>query len=212
VSWAAKKLEIRAGWPEGILAKALRLALILHDTGKLNREWQQWVQDWQEFIGANHSIAVGQAYAHTDNYTTEHRERARQFKRKRPSHAVEGAILAAPYLTDCLKVQEIVIAALTAIARHHTPDAGMDKVQAVQLEAGAVERSRRLLHHFLGDEAKLAAFPNVSEQRGFIDSSLLAQPPLGGKPKEEAQYLAYLLLARALRLADQRGTSAGTVR
>jgi hypothetical protein len=49
-------------------------------------------------------------------------------------------------------------------------------------------------------------FPTEAQvQRSSLKGTLIEPTP-----KDEAAYLAYVLLARALRRADQRGTRAGT--
>jgi CRISPR-associated endonuclease/helicase Cas3 len=206
LTYAATKLERRYKWPEGSVWQAARLTVLLHDTGKLNIEWQKWVVEWQKNIGLEGSVVEGEAYGHTDNYTPEHWQKSKTFGRKRPPHAVEGAVAATLILADQLgDIPELLKAAFTAIARHHAPDSST--FEPFRLENGAIERTRRvLLRH--APEMKLGniAFPNLSTQKGFSTKDGLISPT----PNEEAAYLAYILLARALRRADQRGTAAGT--
>src|SRR5258708_72130 len=100
---AAAQLERRFYWPTDSLYRAARLAVLLHDTGKLNIKWQEYVQEWEKFIGFGASLQPGEAYAHTDNYTREHWEMSRNFAQKRPPHAVESAVAASYILQDQLE-------------------------------------------------------------------------------------------------------------
>ncbi|MEE8392492.1 MAG: HD domain-containing protein [Anaerolineae bacterium] len=115
---AAARLERACGWPDGVVERAAHLVVLLHDVGKLNRGWQNWVLRYQEAIG---QPAPPGFYAHTDSDPTNplHQEKQKSLRRK-PPYAVEGAVAVAPLLAAAFETCEPVFnAAFTAIARHH---------------------------------------------------------------------------------------------
>ena len=118
LAFAAHRLERACGWPAGIVERAAHLVVLLHDVGKLNRRWQDWVVRYQLAIG---EPAPAGFYAHTEFDPTNpmHQEMQKAMGRK-PPHAVEGAAAAVPLLFAAFGACEPVFnAAFTAIARHH---------------------------------------------------------------------------------------------
>ncbi|MDW8300531.1 MAG: CRISPR-associated helicase Cas3' [Anaerolineae bacterium] len=200
---AAARLERQFGWQAGILRKAAQLVVLLHDVGKLNVRWQEYVQAWQKYIGAPADPA--QVYAHTD-MTEAHAEQRRAFKRKAPPHAVEGALLSAFILRDQLSVEPIVCAAFSAIARHHSARADSAKVSRFELRRDALQVTRQSFAQLAPELTNVPIrFLSSQEMKRFANSvsDLLVNPTKS--QHEEAQF-AYILLARVLRRADQRGT------
>jgi CRISPR-associated endonuclease/helicase Cas3 len=115
---AAGCLVHALGWSDGIMERAAHLVVLLHDVGKLNRNWQNWVTRYQRAIG---QPAPSGLYAHTDSDPTNplHQEKERSLGRK-PPHAVEGAVAVTPLLAVALGTcRPVFNAAFTAIARHH---------------------------------------------------------------------------------------------
>jgi CRISPR-associated endonuclease/helicase Cas3 len=197
---AATRLERACGWPAGVVERAAHLVVLLHDVGKLNQGWQGWVVRYQKAIGKPAPIGF---YAHTDFDPTSplHQERQKSLGRK-PPHAVEGAVAVAPLLAAAFETCEPVFsAAFTAIARHH----------------GAFTREYR--RYTLAPAARQA----VADTLAWLPESLaigldagdllLSEDPartpvdeLLIDPRRDGEFLAYALLARALRRADQAGT------
>jgi CRISPR-associated endonuclease/helicase Cas3 len=212
VQYAAARIERKYGLPGGSLHQAANLAVVLHDTGKLNVKWQAWVNAWQKFIGLAGELREGAAYAHTDNHTHEHRRAEREFrgKARRPSHAVEGAVAALHIFSKAVEGEETLGKAIfAAIARHHTPDA--DSFQPpVHFEAGAVRRTQQLLAHFLPELRVEVRFPDATEQKEIAMGINDVLPAMG--KDQEVEHFVAMLLARVLRRADQRGTQVGTVK
>jgi CRISPR-associated endonuclease Cas3-HD len=201
---AAARLERVLKWPAGLIEEAAHLVALLHDAGKLNRRWQDWVRKYQRAIGRP---APAGLYAHTDFDPANplHREQQRILGRK-PSHAVEGAIAVAPLLAAALQQCEPLFnAAVTAIVRHHGAFTRMGQRYTLDPAAvGAVGETLSWLPPRISagvDPAALWTCQNPSEHvvRDFLVDV--------GKDDE---YLAYALLARALRRADQEGTSMGS--
>jgi len=201
---AAARLERACGWPAGVVERAAHLVVLFHDVGKLNRGWQDWVARYQQAIGQ--PVPAG-FYAHTDFDPTDllHREKQKSLRRK-PPHAVEGAVAVAPLLATAFEACELVLnAAFTAIARHH----------------GAFTRQYR--RYALAPAASqavaetLAWLPNSIvaglDAEDLLDSEDPAQTPIDEllvDPQRDGEFLAYVLLARALRRADQLGTMKGS--
>ncbi len=196
---SAAVLERAANWSPGILTRALWLACALHDVGKLSHGWQAWASRYQKALGRE----AARPLAHTDydQRNVEH-QRIQQALGPRPAHAVEGAVAVVEMLFQALGGNEsITQAALSAIARHHGPF------------------SQEFSGFCLGPwsrasiEASLSGLP--PEVRRHVDLARLA---LEGDPHREPfewvvrpdhhhEWLAYALLVRSLRLADQQATA-----
>ena len=198
MEWAAHRLEQRFGWPPGRVRRAAELAILLHDVGKLNVKWQRWVQDYQQRIGS--PVERGQVYAHTDFREEEHRDIEKQMPR-RPWHAVEGAIAILPVLASEFGDQHpLVDAVFTAIARHHS--AASDSNRAFRLVSDAPDHvqfpTSGNAFTLLGVDQEMPADAGATD---FIP-----------EPQHKfAAFLAYLLLVRVLRRADQLGTEKGSL-
>lgn len=202
---AARRLEARYGWPQGSVRRAAELTVLLHDVGKLSVKWQGWVKRYQDAIGR--PVKAGQAYAHTEVQDDAHREAERKVGR-RPWHAVEGAIATAPILFGVLEGQQpLAKAAFSAIARHHAPKS--DDNQPFRLVRNAPAHVRAVLRQ--GDDMdgwiENLAGMNEEVSSSFGASEAIAQPE---DDDDLASFLAYLLIVRALRRADQLGTERGT--
>ncbi len=199
MEWAARQLEQRFGWPPGSVRRAAELAILLHDVGKLNVKWQHWVHDYQERIGS--PVETGQVYAHTDLRDEGHREIEKHMP-KRPWHAVEGAIAILPILVSEFGNQHpLVDAVFSAIARHHSTNS--DSNRAFRLVSDAPNHAQLSI---LGNAFTLLGLDQeVPADAGAKD--FIPEP----QHKSEA-FLAYLLLVRVLRRADQIGTAEGSER
>ena len=135
--------------------------------------------------------------AHTDYDSQNEAEEAlnRKLRRMKPNHAAESAGSAMDWLLDEVGDQALVRAALTAIARHHSAGAS-GRHGAFHAHAAAPGALAEVLA-----EAGLES----AEQEGIRWT--LPEGELGRRlvrPKREGELLPYLLLARVLRLADQR--------
>ena len=204
LSRAATRLERTYDWPAGVVEQAAHLVVLFHDVGKLNQGWQDWVARYQQAIG---QPAPAGFYAHTDFDPTDplHREKQKSLRRK-PPHAVEGAVAAAPLLVAAFETCEPVFnAAFTAIARHHGAFTKQGQQYALAPAADqAVAETLDLLpsHLAAGLDAKnLWKSENPSE--ASVKDFLV-------RPRCDEEFLAYVLLARALRRADQLGTMMGS--
>ena len=202
---AAARLERACGWPAGVVKRAAHLVALLHDVGKLNQGWQDWVMRYQKAIGRP---APAGFYAHTDSDPTNprHWEKQKALGR-RPPHAVEGAVAVAPLLAAaCEDCEPVFNAAFTAIARHH--GAFTKQGKKYTLAPGAVQAVAETL----------APLPPDWTARLDVESLWLSENPSEGivrdflvNPERRDEFLAYVLLARALRRADQKGTKMGSV-
>ena len=206
VARAAGRLERAQNWPEGVMERAARLVVLLHDVGKLNRPWQAWVTRYQEAIGRP---APAGYYAHTDFEPGNplHREAQRAQGRK-PSHAVESAVAAAPLLAAAVAECDAVLnAAFSAIARHHAPFASAYRRYSLAPGAERVveETLSWLPAPMAADLDPHAILKSEDPARTQIEDLLV-------RPQDNGQFLAYILLARALRRSDQIGTSMGRER
>jgi CRISPR-associated endonuclease/helicase Cas3 len=199
LAWAARQIEKRAGWEQRAIYRAAELAVLLHDVGKLSTAWQGWVRTYQARI--NRPVDDSQAYAHTDRFTPEHVEVDKAMPR-RPWHAVEGALASAEVLFSQLP-ETLAKAAFSAVARHHTPHSS--EYRAFRL----MPKSPKWIAETIPPDWAL----NLAGLHG-VTAPVSAHEPiqdLFADPTQDDDYLAYLLIARALRLSDQEGTKAGSV-
>jgi len=192
-------------WLEGSVMRATWLVCLFHDVGKLNKRWQAWARTYQKLIGA--PVEPGLAAAHTDremgNAAHDAAEQAAQAKSPKPCHAGEGACATSVILNEALcRNEQLVRAALAAIARHHAPFA--QEAEPYVLEPDAAMHIQATLR-FLPEEIR----QSVQLSRLKAEVSAKRALPLA-EPDKMFSWLAYLLLARALRRADQEGTAQGS--
>ena len=203
LSYAASQLEQKLGVHEGAIDQAIRLCIGLHDVGKLTIGWQNWAHKWQQAVGepiCGNYMAAHTDYDRTDSST---REIEKQFSIKRPPHAVESVRAVAPLLLATFgKAQEVLFrATLTAIARHHAPKA--DQYQTYELHP-AFQTSIETALQMIGDAGQEAQTHLEKICRQDQPRSLTG---MFVSPSETLSLLIYLLIVRALRLADQEATS-----
>lgn len=206
IEYSAGALEKAAGWKPGSVIEAARIVCLLHDVGKLSKDWQAWARAHQQAAG--NPISSSFAAAHTDtNFQDPDRIAAAKEAARRcpkPHHAAEGALSVAPILFNTLAAKELAQAAMAAIARHHTPFAS--DCQEFALDPSAVKHIGETLSYLPGSLAKRI---NLSQVKTASKTSLSLQELLV-KPEHTFPWIAYLLLVRSLRRADQIGTAFAT--
>lgn len=212
---AANRLEAAYGWQTGIITEMAHLVMAVHDVGKLSVGWQTWAHEWQAAIGKK-ITEVNYAAAHTDYDPTnsEHQQKNQKMRGKRPSHAVESALAALPILQslvafDMPTYQPLLRAAFTAVARHHAPFSSQpDSYKLVNYHSQHIANTLQLLPDRVQAQcqsAEVQATTNVKQlPSDFIDRYFLINPC------NNADVCCYMLLVRALRTADQTGTSLGS--
>jgi hypothetical protein len=196
LAYVARRLEDACGWPPGTLNQLARTVIAGHDVGKLDKRWQAWAHTWQKEVSAlrNEDLTIPTDYvaAHTDYDGKDVAEQAlsRRLRHLKPNHAVESAQAVLNYLWAHFRDETLTRAALTAIARHHS--------------AGATGRHGEFQAHPTVETALqevLEVFEPELVQLGFPEGTLARKLI---RPDREEELLAYLLLVRTLRLADQR--------
>lgn len=206
ILYAARALENAAGWePQSVLLAAW-LACLFHDVGKLNKDWQQWVHIYQKAI--NQPIPQKFAAAHTffqiENPVHKESQKITNRKVKKPPHSAEGALAITPVIANALKNSDLTSAVITAICRHHAPFATSCQEFELTLEANS---------HIA--ETLLYIPPTIRERIDLNKMLMRDSSPVGisellTKPHDVYGWLAYTLIVRALRNADQYGTKRGS--
>lgn len=208
VRLAGQRLERAFGWQSGSVEQVAHLVIVGHDLGKLSVTWQEAVRRWQQQAG---ETVPTYAIAHTDFDPQRH---AHLTRARLPHHAVEGAVAAIPLLEAVLPADPaydpLLRAAFTAIARHHAPfSAEITPYQLIPTHRQSVEPTlawlpppvaAKLTHQALED--RVIANQQLALQRELEDRFFIHET-------EPADMCAYMLLVRALRLADQEGTARG---
>ncbi|MBM4467152.1 MAG: CRISPR-associated helicase Cas3' [Chloroflexi bacterium] len=200
ITYTAARLEQQMGLTAGSLEQAIRMVIALHDVGKMDRRWQGWAHEWQRRIGV--PLTGDYMLAHTDYNPDDPRHQTVQAEMpgSRPPHAAEGAVAVFRVLHQLLGAPEqddprfkLMKALFTAIARHHSPRADTYKGFDLHQAAGPT------LAHVLVclDASGQANKALVTNKPSQSIASLLVQPDA------RDELLAYFLIVRALRLADQ---------
>jgi len=199
VAAAAARLERAFGWSEGSVRRAAELAVLLHDVGKLSVGWQRWAHEWQQH--AANPRADDFMIGHTDNYLAEHAEIGRQVHLPRPNHAGEGAYACLSIVDRYLgEIPDLSRAACTTILRHHAPFASDHGSYVLAKQAA------RVVPDTLASLGKCEESPApFAKPRPGIDLDQFVS-----QPEDEPEFLAYVLMVRALRRADQMGTRWGS--
>ncbi|MCI0713898.1 MAG: CRISPR-associated helicase Cas3' [Chloroflexi bacterium] len=210
LEWGAQQLEKRFGWEPGIVRHAAEVAVLFHDVGKLNIKWQKWVQIYQAAIGL--PIAdESEAFAHTDYTSTneQHREASRN---KRPTHAVESALASFELMVQRIgDTHPLTHAVFTAICRHHTLHA--QECQTFKLSKYSPQYIFDTLPNgwFSSDDISRALHGlNETFEAYDADDYIIQPDDQTGNGYLEGGFLAYLIIARVLRMADQLGTKEGS--
>jgi len=183
--------------PAGLLERAVRLVIGLHDVGKLTEQWQRFAVEYQKAIGEG-TPGFLVAHTHYDPAKPTHRQAQWQARCYKPAtHAGEGALAVAELLEQALDRREgIWRAALTAIARHHSP--GLKSAGSYRLHRDAP----RLIADILR-EVGLWKDEWVAQVRVEAPALDLRQCLL--KPHSEhslAWWFLYFIIVRILRLCD----------
>lgn len=199
---AMNRLEAKFGWSPKTLNNLVQLVIVLHDVGKLDIHWQKWAHKWQEEVSKirGQDLFIQDEYmaAHTDYDSKNQAEKIAndKMRRLRPNHAAESAVAGLDYLFVTFGDEKLVRAALTAIVRHHAAGAkgGHGAFQAHSAASSVIKE-------ILASEGFEST--NVNEILwNFSAGEALSRRLI--KFNSESQLLIYLLLCRALRLADQR--------
>lgn len=210
LAYSAKALEQAAGWSQASVMRAVWFACLFHDVGKLSAGWQGWARTYQKLIGK--PVSSDDAFGHTEydrkNPDHDRAEKAVRKQHKRPNHAGESALAIAKVIAKAFTQENekpLVKAILTAITRHHSPFAS--ECQAYVLEEQAEKHLYATLD-FVPEEIRqrvnleLLRSQSKTIQNSFSSLLIATDEPFG--------WMAYALLARALRHSDQEGTARGT--
>jgi CRISPR-associated endonuclease/helicase Cas3 len=194
LAWLIGRLEAQQG-EHCLLERAVRLVLALHDVGKLQVEWQQWAANYQERVAGTKPPFL---MAHTQSETEEHRRIARAIRPSRPKHAGEGACASARILWEALdgrNHRDLYLAAVTAIACHHSP--WLREAGSFRLHPDARQVLVDAMMAVGATEAEEWVQWLITEQEAPDLGKRLLPPP----PPWQG-WLFYFILARILRLCD----------
>ncbi len=209
LKFPAQELDRAAQWKNGTVELAAWLVCLLHDVGKLDMKWQGWARACQKEIKM--PVKPTEALGHTeyDRRNEIHVEAEKAVAKKgykKPHHAGEGAMSTSVILARVLD-KRLAKAAMTAITRHHTPFAKECKIY--KLEDQAIYHIENTLAFV---PVEVQASINLKLLKVEERSDVNSLPDYMAAPSDDYGWMAYTLLARALRRADQEGTSRSTRR
>jgi CRISPR-associated endonuclease/helicase Cas3 len=206
MAYTFARAERQLNLPVGMLDRVVRFIIAGHDLGKLGQDWQLWVHDWQTLDGVDNPAPDEMMLAHTDNYTDEHEKLEKVFKKahgSKPPHAAESAFaLLEATIELCGEDNEALFRAInTAITRHHGAK-----------HQGSVERLKVSPYGLVAlreafQKVGLASMSLDVIQSDFEETEDLSY--LLVEPEKSSEMFLYFLLARVLRLADQRSQTHG---
>jgi CRISPR-associated endonuclease/helicase Cas3 len=201
LAFAASRMEKTFGLPPQYVERAIRLAIALHDVGKLNVLWQYWAHCWQAAIDEPQDPSMMLTHTHYESATQAALNQ--KMARERPNHAAESAVASAYIVRNILLDPRLIKATLTAIARHHAPQ--VNAYKKFNLHSMARTAVTEALNHVEPDDdwaSHAAALLPGRSLDGNLDS-------IQFQPDHTAELLIYLLLVRALRLCDQGSQKEG---
>ena len=205
IAFAVNRLQSRLGAdvPANQIDRAIRLAFVFHDVGKLTQGWQTVTQLWQTEIGKADGSDI--MLAHTDlNDALRPQQKIFEAKgNRRPPHAVEGSAIAARFLHDTLG-KELYRPVVSAIARHHAPPAKQLSVFTLHKSAGkAIEEALEMIEVYQPWNFKPELLlKTISPGLKKIDEDRMLV-----KANSQTELLLFTLIIRVLRLADQNSFS-----
>lgn len=204
-------VDAHCGWPDGMLQKVVKAAILLHDIGKLTPAWQDKIRKYQESGGYPYEPWL----VHTDGVSR------KEWYEIRLEHALGGAAysLALGTALDSEAPESPVKPSrvlFTAIATHHSPALNPTKRNwrlrpCELLDAAALSEARRLVASF----PRLVQEPDRDYRQHFVeqlrnrmptDSHDYGDDVIDARELQSSQsipeLLALLIVTRLLRLAD----------
>lgn len=193
-------LDRAAGWADGSTRRAAWLACLLHDVGKLSVAWQKWAHDYQCAIGQPVDPSTALAHTTFDPANHAHADAEARLRQRKPRHAAEGALACAEVISRALdRNKELTQAVVAAIARHHAPFAATcDYFELRKDAADHIQRTLAFVPKTLVGCVNLDLLWTQPRNRHQFDQLI---------PDDGFGWIAYTLLVRALRRADQLGTA-----
>lgn len=199
----------------GAGALLCRLACLLHDTGKLGKEWQAWAERWERLVNPAHRP---EPLAHTTFDPDAHGQLDRRFRQEgcsRPPHAVASALACESLVQSVvdrlvgLDEQRRINAAdavLSAIGRHHSPRARQgSRFRAVSAADDLVTESLRLAGITRPEGVRLADLTD-ERQIGRFEAEIAVRLSIasdrGGIHRAREAMLLYWAIIRYVRIAD----------
>lgn len=187
------------------------LLYVLHDAGKLTKEWQTWARDYDADIH-DYDRKDDSVFAHTEFSSTDakHIDAAKKHFHKRPNHANEGAFLVRPFLNDFLGDDKSIVfrkPLLTAIARHHSSTSkgntsfqefdhyGLNELFSIFKQDGLFGNGEMIKKRF---ESDLSVEINYPLNEDFVDFTEKSDKD------DDFESFLYFMFIRNLKLADER--------
>lgn len=176
------------------LMRIVNLMFILHDYGKLNKEWQAPMQKYQK---EKTGKVINEVLAHTTYDRTSDQDKLLAKRAKlypRPKHAAIGAKAMQDAFNSIFNFnygEDLRIAVSMAIAKHHSSSIeGQTKFSGFEIPDYYYSEIEKLFNEYNFDLK-----PDQKMHDGILDDF-----------ENEIQELLYLIFVRWLRLCDQKAT------
>jgi len=179
--------------PEVPVTGLVELVCALHDTGKLQIDWQREAQKWQRHFDSTVGVTgdSSEPLAHT-TYDPE-RDKGNPLLPRFPPHASCGAFAALDYFGRHFPSEATVLC--TAVGRHH--GAHTKRLQTYEL----VSDAREVLEECLPANAPRPL--SVCQRASRVDAAQFPGACLLHFSEDQTCWPLYVGLVRILRLADQ---------
>ncbi len=181
-------------WTKTEFEQLIKLMIILHDYGKLNKQWQKPMRCYQAKKEGKELKDFDEILAHTDYDKNNPVDLALEKEcklHKRGGHAGTGAFVTQTLIEEYFDSKDMAYAVSMAIARHHSPIS--DTYTKFDISDKSYQAIQRLLDEF-GYEIELP-------KKEYFEGKM----SLNGLETDE-QIIFYLFLVRILRLCDQKAT------
>ncbi len=170
------------------------LVCALHDTGKLQIDWQAEAQRWQQHCSSIDGVSPDSSEPLAHTTFNPDRDRGNPWLPRFPPHATCGAFAVLPYFVQHFP-EEVALVLCTAIARHH--GAHTSDLREFELIADAATVLKEGLPGAVPRLISVPLFGKRVDIERFSDDCLLHFS------EDETYWPLYVSLVRILRLADQ---------
>ena len=174
-------------------SKLIEIMIVMHDYGKLNKDWQIPIKKYQSLKSGNE---ITEALAHSDFDTTDLNDvKLSKDSGKRPEHSVIGAFALKEMLIENNLPEILIDPVCSAISKHHNADTIVKRIKQYSITKSDYNSIEKLLKMI---EFNLKPLSKINQKEIPFD--------LFEDGKKFKQEILEFLLSRILRICDQKAT------